>query len=144
MTQSSLYLYCLARAAAVRNFAIEGLDGGLVTSLEVRELAALVSEVPLREFEEAATAGLSQDPAWIIPRATVMSKSSRPRWSGPPCCQFALAHVLKLSSMEDFVVAHYDQIAGFLDWVADKEEWSVKACATSRLQASGPFRRTPI
>ncbi len=40
-------------------------------------------------------------------------------------------------ALEEFVVAHYDQIAGFLDWVADKEEWSVKACAN--LEASSEW-----
>ena len=40
------------------------------------------------------------------------------------------------------MVAHYDPIAGFLDWVADKEEWSVKAFVEPRgVQRMGHFVR---
>ena len=92
MTQSSLYLYCLARAAAVRNLTIEGLDGGLVDAAwMVRDLAALVSEVPLRAFEEAATAGFRKTRPGLFPARAVTSKSSRRLWNGPRCCQFASA-----------------------------------------------------
>ena len=69
MLQSSMYLYCLARAGSVRNLAIEGLDGGgPVVALEVRDVAAVTSEITLSEFEAAAAASLPQDPAWVVPR----------------------------------------------------------------------------
>ena len=128
MDQSSIYLYCLAPASSARNLGAPGLDGGgPIESLEIRDLAAVTSEVALPQLEQAAASGLPQDPAWIVPQAcrhehvieTVMERSSvLPVRFG--------AVFSSREKVREFVDAHYDPIASFLDWIADKEEWSAK------------------
>ena len=115
--------------ARCRNLAIEGLDGGgPVAGLEVGDVAALISKVPLREFDHAAAAGASARRCLGCSAPAVMSKSSTAAMKWSPVLPVRFGAVFSsCDALEDFVSDHYDRIAGFLDWVADKEEWSVKA-----------------
>jgi Gas vesicle synthesis protein GvpL/GvpF len=129
MDQSSIYLYCLARANSVQNLTIEGLDGGgPVTGLEVGDVAALISRVPLCEFDHAAAAGVPQDAAWVVPRACRHEQVIEAAMKLSPVLPVRFGAVFSsCDALVNFVSDHYDRMAGFLDWVADKEEWSVKA-----------------
>ena len=71
--------------------------------------------------------GLPQDPAWIVPRACRHEQVIEAVMEHSSVLPVRFGAVFSSrDAVREFVNAHYDPIASFLDWIADKEEWSVK------------------
>ena len=101
-----------------------------------------------------AAEGLPQDPAWVVPHACRHEQVIEAAMVQSPVLPVRFGAVFSCrTALEEFVAAHYEGIAGFLDWIADKEEWSVKvhvnvATASEWAIASDPalaeeWRRCP-
>lgn len=136
MDQSTgIYLYCFARPGAVCGLEAASVDGQPgVFALEVREVAAVFSEVSLSEFrgDNAVTGSASdrteqQDPDWIIPRACRHERVIEEIMSRSPVLPVRFGAVFSSrQALEKLLTNQYCGIAGFLEDIAGKEEWAVK------------------
>lgn len=129
MDPCSIYLYCLARAGLPSNLAIEGLaGGGPVESLETDGLAAVISKIPIQEFEQAVEEGLGQNLEWVAPRACRHEFVVESVMRISPVLPVRFGTIFSREDvLEAFMKDRRKTIVEFLDRIASKREWSIKA-----------------
>jgi len=124
----AIYLYCFARAGVARQITVAGVDGNSpVTALELKGVAAVVSRVSVAEFAGGSAESNLTDPAWVVPRACQHERVIEEVMRYSPVLPVRFGTVFSSRrALETLLADRCDEIAEFLDSVADKEEWAVK------------------
>jgi len=125
-----LYLFCVARLSRLPLLPLEGkgLDGQSPLEMAIfRDLAAVWCPVPVKDFcGPEAEKGL-EDLTWIGPRVIRHQKvvAEVMRHSQVLPARFGTIFS-SAANLEKVLQSHHDTIAGFLERLADREEWAVK------------------
>jgi len=125
---SALYLFCLAREGLVPELESRGIDGaGILLLKDFTDVTAVVCEAPEEEFAGSAAERRLQDLEWVAPRAIRHERVVEEvmRYSPVLPARFGSLFSSK-ESLRRLVEANLPTISQFLDYVSDKEEWSVK------------------
>jgi Gas vesicle synthesis protein GvpL/GvpF len=127
MSRRGIYLYGFARPGAVQALEVLGVEEGEpVRAIELEGMTAVVSAVPLDAFE-AASESSEPDLAWIIPRAVQHERVIEAIMATSPVLPVRFGAVFSSpEALGGLVADHREEIARFLDHVADKEEWAFK------------------
>jgi len=131
-TEEGVYLFCFARAGAareVRGETLAGSDGSeAVCALEAQGLVAIFRPVSLAEFQGELAEQRLQDPAWVVPRACQHERVVEAVMARSPVLPVRFGAVFSSrDALERWLAERHLEISGFLDFVADKEEWGAKA-----------------
>ena len=128
MKGKAIYLYCFARAGAARQITAAGVDGNSqVTALELKGVAAVVSRISAAEFAGGSAESNLTDPAWVVPRACQHERVIEEVMRNSPVLPVRFGTVFSSRrALKTLLADRCDEIAEFLDSVADKEEWAVK------------------
>jgi Gas vesicle synthesis protein GvpL/GvpF len=143
MGGTAYYLYCILPQGHPFHLTESGIDGRTVFTRAVRNLVAVVSEVPVADFCGAAAEAHLMDLAWIGPRACRHEAVIEETMRQSPVMPARFATLFRtIVSLEQFLSVHNDQIASFFHWLGDRQEWAVKgfvdrALARTALSAEG-------
>src|SRR5215475_5260127 len=128
MSDTALYLFCLARSGPLPELDGTGVDGQ--SPLVVRsfaDLAAVLSTVSVADFCGPAAERRMNDLSWLAPRAcrheAVIEEVMR--YCPVLPARFGILFSA-LESLEGLLLKHHRAISRFLDRVTDHEEWGVK------------------
>jgi hypothetical protein len=127
MSRVAWYLYAIARAGAAEVAGLEGVEEGQgVAVVGCGDLDALVSIVPLDEYESAGEQERPADPDWVIPRAlrherVVAEVAAR---SAALPARFGTVFSSE-EAVAALVARHRQRIVEFLGEVEGKDEWSL-------------------
>lgn len=131
MTQAEqgVYLFCFARASAARDIAVAGLGGSdPVSTLEAGDAAAVFCAVSLADFQGELAERNLNDPAWVVPRACEHERVIEAVMTRSPVLPARFGSVFaSKDALEAFLADRHPEISKFLESVADKEEWGLKA-----------------
>ena len=125
-----LYLYCLARLSRLPPLPLmgPGVDGR--NSLAVatyQDLAAVWSPVPVEDFCGPEAEERLQDLTWIGPRVIRHQEVVAGVMRHSPVLPVRFGTIFaSLANLEKVLQRHSNIIAGFLERLADQEEWAVK------------------
>jgi hypothetical protein len=125
-----LYLFCLARLSRLPTLPLEGrgLDGR--SPLKVagfQDLAAVWSPVPVEDFCGPDADERMRDLTWIGPRVIHHQEVVAGVMRHSPVLPARFGTIFASSAnLEKVLQHHHDTIAGFLERLADQEEWAVK------------------
>lgn len=124
-----VYLYCFARRAITGRIEAPGFeDQAQVTCLTVGEIAAVFSDVPLESFSGPTGDANLRDASWIVPRARRHEQVVEEVMRSSPVLPARFGTVLSSrATLERLAARNAKSIEQFLDQMADREEWSVKA-----------------
>ena len=142
-TPLGIYTYCLTRTRVSFPHTMIGIDGTHGVYLAERDgIFAVLSNVSLKEYSEAALDKNMTDMAWLVPRAKrheeviefVMTPELRSRLSSgvaekyyTPVVPLRFCTIYKnQEGIFKIIMPHKEKILNFLDYTADKTEWSVK------------------
>ncbi|HEX8204094.1 MAG TPA: GvpL/GvpF family gas vesicle protein, partial [Isosphaeraceae bacterium] len=127
--RQGVYLYGFTRPGVPDDAGCVGVDGHVpVVALDCGGVSALVSEVPLEEFEAALGGDEPPDPSWIVPRACGHERVVAEVMARAPVLPVRFGTIFSTrQAVEALSAAHGAEITRFLDHVADKQEWAVKA-----------------
>lgn len=125
-----LYLYCFFNGPPSIPLK-PGIDGVTPTfTLSHRNLCALVSRVPLDEYNEETLNERVKDLKWLAPRVQRHEEIVR---SVMGCCPVLPVRFGTLYTSDERVLRilrnGYETFCSFLEFVQDKEEWGVKVYA---------------
>jgi hypothetical protein len=125
-----LYLYCLARLSRLPPlpFLGPGVDGrnSLLVAAN-QDLAAIWSMVPVEDFSGPEAEERLRDLTWIGPRVIRHQEVVAEVMRHSPVLPVRFGTIFSsLGNLEKVLQRHSDTIAGFLDRLADQEEWAVK------------------
>lgn len=126
--ESGIYLFCFGRAHIEGQLEGEGIDPGFpLATCKFEDVAAVTSQVRVRDFSGPEAEACMRDLGWLGPRAcrheTVIEQVMRLSPVLP--VQFGTL----FSSPErlaEFLAGHCVAISRFLDFVTGMEEWGVK------------------
>lgn len=127
--ETALYLFCFARADAVRGLQATAVDGHrpLLTIRHSSDLWAVVSEVAREDFCGPAAEVHLQQLAWVAPRAVRHEAVIEEVMAYSPVLPLPFGTLFSSAeALSKFVDRHREMIALFLLRVADHGEWSVK------------------
>jgi hypothetical protein len=126
---SALYLFCLARVGLVPPLEGNGINGEEVLEMkDFSDIAAVVCKVPKEQFtSSAAEAGL-KDLEWLGPRIFRHEQVIEQVMRYSPVLPARFGSLFSSAeSLGSLVQSNVAEINQFLDGVARREEWSVKA-----------------
>jgi hypothetical protein len=128
MADQAVYLYCFTHSSIKTDPELVGIGGrATVGCIEAGEVAAIYSVVPLEEFTGEAAEKRMTDPAWVVPRACKHEQVTEEVMKGSPVLPVRFGTVFASpQALARLLAANAAEIARFLDYIADKEEWSVK------------------
>ena len=128
MERLGIYLYCFARAGLSQPIRAPGIGGrDTVTTLVAQNVAAIVSQVSLGEFEVHAAESGAQDPAWLIPRACQHERVVEEAMRASPVLPVSFGAVFSSSDvLTQLLTDKVAVITQFLADISDREEWAVK------------------
>lgn len=142
MSRRALYLFCFASTGSLQEASRErsGLDGDIV-ALTLEEVTALISAVPLEDFEGPDAETRLQDISWVGPRALRHGQviSDIMRWSPVFPARFGTLFSSE-QALLDLIRRNYDTIRAFLEQARGSEEWSVKALFSKSEATEALFR----
>lgn len=142
MNGQALYLFCFASTGSLREASREHseLDGDIV-ALSVEEVTALISAVPLEDFEGPDAETRLQDISWVGPRALRHGEviSHIMQWSPVLPARFGTLFSSE-QTLLDLIRRNYDTIRAFLERARDSEEWSVKVLFSKSEATEALFR----
>ena len=126
---AGLYLYCFTRSEAVGAIGSAAMnEGQWLGAIEVGDVAAVFSPVPLAEFGEEGGRKNFQDPAWVVPRACRHDLVIKHVMEFSPVLPVRFGAVFASPKfLQDQLARNGPEISWFLDHISNKEEWSVKA-----------------
>ncbi len=126
-----VYLYCFAQrsvAGRIESPGIADCESDAVTTLTAAEVAALYSPVHLDAFRGPAGDAHLRDMSWLLPRACQHEQVVEEVMRLSPVLPARFGTVLSSAGVLEGVMArNVEQIRLFLERVAGREEWSVKA-----------------
>jgi hypothetical protein len=124
MNRSATYLYGVARSGTEVAPDLPGIEEtGPVRALELAGLAAVVSEVPVEPFESHAATDL----AWLVPRAVRHERVIETMRARAPILPVRFGSLFtSREALEAWAAENRHSIEGFLQHVADKDEWTIK------------------
>ncbi len=128
MAAEGTYLYCFARAGAVRGLDVPGIDGqGAAATIEHGGVAGVTSPVSVAQFRDQAEEH-SGDPQWVIPRACRHEEVVEAVLARSPVVPVRFGSVFAdRAKLCELLAEQQRAIAEFLSYCSDKEEWAVKA-----------------
>ena len=125
-----LYLYCLARLSRLPPLPLEGrgLDGQNPLQVDsFQDLAAVWSPVPVEDFCGSEAEERMRDLTWVGPRVIRHQEVVAGVMRHSPVLPARFGTIFSSSAnLEKVLQHHHDTIAGFLERLADREEWAVK------------------
>lgn len=125
-----LYLFCLARFSRLPPLPLEGrgLDGQSRLQVDsFRDLAAIWSPVPVEDFCGPEAEARLGDLAWIGPRVIRHQAVVAGVMRHSPVLPARFGTIFASSAnLAGVLERHHDTIAGFLERLADQEEWALK------------------
>ena len=127
--ETALYVFCFARADAVRGLQATAVDGHrpLLTIRFSPDLCAVVSEVAREDFCGAAADLHLQQLAWLAPRAVRHEAVMEEVMACSPVLPLPFGTLFSSAeALAKFVDQHRETISRFLQRVAEHAEWSVK------------------
>ncbi|HEX6150029.1 GvpL/GvpF family gas vesicle protein [Nocardioides sp.] len=131
MAEAARYLYAVARGTEPAQLAdVSGLRGSSVEVIRYRDLDAVVSDVPLAEFDEDALKENLEQLSWLEEVARGHHEVVHAVSARAPTAPMRLATIF----LDDDAVRRrlselYDALVEVLDRVERRVEWSVKAVA---------------
>jgi hypothetical protein len=144
----AIYLYCFARSDRLRRLSAPGIDGGgQISTLALGGVGAVVSRISAADFREGPGESRLDDPTWVIPRACRHEQVIEEVMGCSPVLPLRFGTVFSSRrALKALLAERCQEIAAFLDSVADKEEWAVKgfvdlARAEASLLATDPVLR---
>jgi hypothetical protein len=103
-------------------------EGQLLGAIEVGDVAAVFSPVPLAEFGKEGGRKNFEDPAWVVPRACRHDRVIKHVMEFSPVLPVRFGAVFTSPKcIREQLTKNGPEISWFLDHVSNKEEWSVKA-----------------
>ncbi len=129
MHTPGIYLYCFARPGVLKGPTIPGVEEDQPLSLlELHQVAAIYSQVPLEDFRAQMEEKEILDPAWLIPRACRHEQIIAEIMGRSPVLPVRFGALFSSQqALEELLHSKGPKIAGFLDHIAGREEWAVKA-----------------
>jgi hypothetical protein len=128
--KQGIYLYCLARLSQLPPFPLEGKGVDGQSPLEVaifQDLAAVWSPVPVEDFCGPEAEERLGDLTWIGPRVIRHQEVVAGVMRHSPVLPVRFGTIFSSqANLEKVLERHSDTIAGFLERLADQEEWAVK------------------
>jgi hypothetical protein len=125
----AICLFVFAQSDNVRKRPSEAVDERLILR-RVGSIAALIGAVPISDYCGAAGERNLADAAWIAPRVRRHAELVECTMRLSPVFPIPFGTLYKsFDSLAAFMRAHEESIGGFLQRVADKEEWELRACA---------------
>lgn len=142
-----IYIYCLTGTPVTFPYTMTGIDGVHAVGVEEQDgIFAVLSHVPLTEYNEEALEKNMTDVAWLAPRAKkheeIIECVRRPTPLVPPPSGGEIKEVGKCytpvvplrfctlyknrEGLFKAIMPHKEKIHHFLEYTADKTEWSVK------------------
>lgn len=124
-----LYLYCLALNSRLpATLTGTGLDGQSPLKVaEYRDLAAILSIVPLEDFCGPVAEERMRDLTWVGPRVIRHQDVVAEVMRHSPVLPASFGTIFSSeASLTEVLRRHYNTVAGFLERIMDKEEWAVK------------------
>lgn len=130
MAETGRYIYAITRPLEQTSVAGVGLGGGRLELVEFRDLVAVVSDVPLDQYDEDALKENLESLAWVEKVARAHDGVVQAVAAVGPVAPLRLATIC----MDDEAVRRrleewYDEMVRTLDRVDGRVEWSVKAFA---------------
>jgi hypothetical protein len=127
--REAICLFAFARSGNARERPSEAVDERLMLH-RVGSIAALIGVVPIADYCGPEGERNLADAAWIAPRVRRHAELVEwtMRWSPVFPVPFGTLYE-SFDSLTAFVQAHEETIGGFLQSVADKEEWELRAGA---------------
>ncbi|MDP8237747.1 MAG: GvpL/GvpF family gas vesicle protein [Candidatus Hatepunaea meridiana] len=124
-----VYLYCLTGSNINRAFNVLGINSRNPVFMHgYNGIEAAISMVPFNEFCGADAETKMQDLAWVGPRACRHEEIIEYIMDQAPVFPVSFGTLFtSISKLENTISANHEAIIEFLDWMNDKEEWSVKA-----------------
>lgn len=126
-----LYLYCLFAGppAVAPEQGLEGTQSTFVISY--REVCALVSRVPLQEYNEQTLNRQLEDLRWLTARVKRHEEIVRAVRGLHPVIPVKFGTIyLSAARVSQALQRHYQEFRAFLTFIRDKEEWGVKVFAS--------------
>jgi len=129
MSASAVYLFCFARGRDLDR-APEGTGLDRRSPLQIqrsREIVAVVSAAPLDEFAGPSAEAQMRDVEWLAPRALWHERVIEQVSLSSPVLPARMGTIFSSpEKLAELMARHYDRILGFLDRVADHDEWALK------------------
>jgi len=126
--RNGVYVYCIFYG---REYAIplrKGIDNREnISSVKYEDIEALMSYVPLNEYNEESLKEKLEDVGWIVPRAQAHERIIE------SVMQFCAVIPVKFctifndeSKVSETLRRNYTEFKSLLDYLSDKQEWGVK------------------
>lgn len=125
---NALYLFCLTRGRLVPYLEAAGINGDDILILKsFSDITAVVCEVPEEDFLGSSAELKLQDLEWIGPRAVRHEQVVEEVMRYSPVLPAPFGSLFSsVETLENLIESNMSAINRFFDYVADKDEWSVK------------------
>lgn len=125
----AIYLFCFAYSYLVPEIAGTGMDGKSALIMQkFLDIAAVTSAVSLEDFSGPSAESRMQELSWMGPRACRHEEVIEEVMRRSPVLPARFGTIFfSLERLKRLLKVHYVAILQFLDRVAGKEEWAVKA-----------------
>jgi hypothetical protein len=140
-----LWAYCVLNAGEPLPTDVTGVDGaGKLERLEARDLAAVVSRVPLAEFGAAPLRHNLNDLAWLERVARAHESVQERALTLSTIVPLRLCTIYEdEQSVRDMLESEHDSLAQALETLAGRQEWGVKVIADGERLADEARSRDP-
>ena len=138
-SDTGLYLYCFfaGPSAVVPEKGIEAIHPTFV--LSYGDVCALVSRVPLQEYNEQALNQRLEDLSWLTTKVKRHEEIVRAVRGFHPVIPVKFGTIyLSAASVLEALQRHEQAFRAFLTFIQDKEEWGVKVFASSEPENTLP------
>jgi hypothetical protein len=124
-----VYVYCFARSDLAPSIEGKGVDGQHPVFLHAfQDIAAAASMISLEEFCGPSAESRMQDLSWVGPRACRHEEVVEEVMRYSPVMPARFGTIFSsLERLDEALRKHRDAMSRFLGWVADKDEWGVRA-----------------
>lgn len=142
---SGFYLYCLFSGECPRLTGIMGIEGREeLFVLTCRDLNALVSYVPLDEYNEESLSQRLKDPEWMASRVQRHQEVIQHIINLNPAVPIKFCTIFKAKEkILELLRGHYQELCSFLEFIKGKEEWGLKVYAQEGLLREAAARSCP-
>ena len=138
-SDTGLYLYCFF--AGPSSVAPEqGIEGTYPTCVLAHgEVCALVSRVPLQEYDEPTLNRQLEDLRWLTAKVKRHEEIVRAVQGSHPVIPVKFGTIyLSVDGVLETLRRHYQEFRAFLTFIRDKEEWGVKVFASGEPENTLP------